>query len=204
MSPSDPAPPLALTGRVERFLIDIRGEADGLLLADGTEVRFPAAAARIADAVKPGQDVRVHGHWAADGAMFAATSVETEAGGHVSLENPAPSSPSDDPGPPAEGREPVEVAGVVRQALHGPEGEPNGALLEDGRIVHIQPRAAPLPEGIIEPGRELAATGESLTNALGVVVDATAFNVSLSPESDPPDPAASASARNDSPPKEQP
>ena len=51
------------TGAVDRFLLDVHGDAWVLLLTDGTEVRFPPHLSTqvAAAAVEPGGAVTVHG-----------------------------------------------------------------------------------------------------------------------------------------------
>ncbi len=56
-----------VTGRVQRFLLNPSGEADGLLLADGTQVAFPPhLSADAMQLLQPGDTVQVGG-WRAPG-----------------------------------------------------------------------------------------------------------------------------------------
>ena len=124
------------TGVVGCFLLNGEGEADGLVLADGTEVHFPPhMGGDVLAAVQPGGTVRVRGVRPRGVAMIAAVSIAPEEGARIV-----------DAGPPENGesrkaahkqahaaRTAIEAQGVVRQVLHGPKGEVRGVLLEDGR-----------------------------------------------------------------------
>src|SRR5690348_11313586 len=58
----DPAQLPAYTGRVQQFTLTPRGDIDGLILADGTEVKTPPhLSTSVAYSVKPGDSVTVHG-----------------------------------------------------------------------------------------------------------------------------------------------
>src|SRR5689334_19145460 len=58
----DPAQLPATRGTVERFTLTPRGDIDGLILADGTEIHVPPyLSTQIAATVKPGDTVTVHG-----------------------------------------------------------------------------------------------------------------------------------------------
>jgi hypothetical protein len=81
--------------------------------------------------------------------------------------------------PTSESQEPLAVEGVVKHVLHGPKGEKRGALLEDGTIVRMSPRAAESLHDKLATGHKLAARGASLTNALGTVIDAQEIGLSL-------------------------
>ena len=63
----------------------------------------------------------------------------------------------------------TQVQGRVRMALHGPRGDVNGALLEDGTVLRLPP-----PEGyrfaaLLQAGQNLVAEGVGLTIASGKV-----------------------------------
>lgn len=168
-----------ITGTVDRFLINPHGAVDGMLLADGTEVHFPPhLSAQLLAAVKPGAQVWIRGVRPRGVEMFAAVALETADGKQVTDDGP----PKDQDGPKkpsSDIREPMGVEGIVRRVLHGPKGEPRGALLEDGRIVRIPPHAAAALNDKLTPGRRLAARGDGVTNPLGTVVAAKSIGASL-------------------------
>src|SRR5262245_31911594 len=84
MPPPPPpgGPPLAwqqamtIGGTVTRFTLTPRGDLDGLILSDGTQVHVPPhLSADPAAAVKPGDTVTVSGSRSPSGALFIAASV---------------------------------------------------------------------------------------------------------------------------------
>src|SRR5712672_2979086 len=62
----DPQQLPAQRGRVQQFTLTPRGDIDGLILTDGTEVKTPPhLSTQIAYAIKPGDTVTIHGLHAA-------------------------------------------------------------------------------------------------------------------------------------------
>ena len=48
-----------ISGTFERFLLNLHGDADGMILADGTEVHFPPhMSAELCAAIRPGRNPR--------------------------------------------------------------------------------------------------------------------------------------------------
>jgi hypothetical protein len=64
-----------------------------------------------------------------------------------------------------------ETVGRVRMALHGPQGEVNGVLLESGVILRFPPDQTEQLASVIQPRQPLVAEGAPVTNSLGTVVD---------------------------------
>jgi hypothetical protein len=62
----DPQQLPAQRGQVQQFTLTPRGEIDGLILSDGTEVKTPPhLSTELAYSVKPGDTVTIHGLHAA-------------------------------------------------------------------------------------------------------------------------------------------
>ncbi|MFZ1962243.1 MAG: hypothetical protein WAU78_02020 [Roseiarcus sp.] len=184
----DPAHLPETKGTVDRFLINPHGDADGMLLKDGTEVHFPPHMSKpVVAALKPGDHVKVRGVRPRGVDMVAAVSLQvgdaTPIVDHGPPKKEGAHKVDDHKGekkPKPEAHKPVEVEGVVKHVLHGPKGEECGALLDNGTIVRMPPHAAESLHDKLAPGHKLAARGASLTNALGTVVDAHEIGVSLS------------------------
>ena len=183
----DPACLPETKGVVDRFLINPRGDADGLLLKDGKEVHFPPhMSVAILAAVKPGDPVKVRGLRPRGIDMVVAVSIQAgEAPAIVDNGPPRKEGPhkahdhkGDKPTKP-EHHKHTDVQGVVMRVLHGPKGETRGALLEDGIIVWMPPHAAESLHDALAPGGKLAARGVELTNVLGTVVNAHEIGASL-------------------------
>lgn len=161
------------SGLVDCFLVNVKGEADGLVLTDGTEIHFPPHLGRaVLDAVRPGTMVRVRGVRPRGVAMIAAVSIASDEGGQIVDCGP----PDHDGEQKAHGKQAhtartaMEAQGVVRQALHGPKGELRGLLLEDGRAGRFPPHVAASVAGLVTPGKPIVLRGEGLANSHGTVI----------------------------------
>ena len=55
-------------------------------------------------------------------------------------------------------------------ALHGPKGDLNGALLEDGTVLRLPPKEALRSAAQLTPGQRISATGQMVTTPMGRVV----------------------------------
>lgn len=76
-------------------------------------------------------------------------------------------------------------------ALHGPQGDVNGALLDDGTILRLPPPEAYRFASLLQPGRTIVAEGLELVTAMGKVLDAQQIGASreqLSPVEAAPGP----------------
>src|SRR5216683_5463946 len=83
-------------GQVQQFTLTPRGDIDGLILTDGTEVKTPPhLSTELAYSVKPGDPVTVHGLRAAALPLVQAVSITDEANGRTVVDN----------GPPGPGRD---------------------------------------------------------------------------------------------------
>ncbi len=164
-----------VVGTVDRFLINLHGQIDGILLTDEMEVHLPPHLSdQVRAAVTPGSSISIFGVRPREAEMIVAVAIETGSG-HRIVDN----------GPPKEkhGDKPqhlsMEVQGVVQRSLHGPKGEARGALLEDGRIVRVPPHEARQREALLRPGARLAARGPGLTVNGATVIDAKELGTSM-------------------------
>lgn len=84
-----------------------------------------------------------------------------------------------------------EVSGRVQLTLHGPRGEVNGAMLDDGTVLRLPPPEAARLASLLAPGQTVVADGVGFANNLGRVVDVRALGSSrdaLVPVEGPPGP----------------
>lgn len=152
----DPQQLPALRGEVQQFTLTGRGDIDGFVLKDGTEVKTPPElSTQLAFVLKPGSHVTIHGLRAAAVPLVRAMSVTDDATRRTVTEDdtgapleprprrapPPPEGPLGRPPAPAQGAL-SEQSGRVRMALHGPQGEVNGVLLESGAIWRFPPDEA--------------------------------------------------------------
>jgi hypothetical protein len=159
----DPAQLPTVKGKVAQFTLGPRGDIDGLLLTDGTEVHVgPSVSTELAFSVKPGDSVTIHGLKAKSVAMVAAASITNDASGVTVTGRMGR-------GPEARGAA-IEAEGTVKQALHGPRGEANGVLLDNGTVVRLPPQEAEKFAAQLAVGQKLFARGSGVDSPLGKVV----------------------------------
>jgi hypothetical protein len=67
----------------------------------------------------------------------------------------------------------LTAQGRIKAQLHGPQGDLNGALLEDGTIVRLPPPEAQRLATELTPGAPLYVQGNGFAGPLGRVIEAT-------------------------------
>lgn len=195
----------ATHGTVRYFTLTPRGDVDGFILADGTQVHVPPhLSTQLVAAVRLGDAVTVRGLRAAAVPMIAAMSVTGDASGQTVVDTGPPGGPGRGPrdapdrgpgGPPPGGRGPAgmapppppagpasgppsEVSGKVLAVLHGPRGEANGAILEEGTVLRLPPPEAARLTAMLAPGQTVVAQGPGIANNLGRMIDVRAIGPS--------------------------
>ena len=173
-----------VSGMFERFLINPHGDADGMMLTDGTEVHFPPhMSAELCAAIRAGEKtkVKVRGVRPRSGDLIAAVAIEALDGRRI-VDNGPPKGHDGEEKPHKHAtkpkREPMDAEGIVRRLLHGPKGEARGALLEDGRIIRVPAHEAERIAHLLSPGKTLAVRGEGLALTLGTVIEAREIGAS--------------------------
>ncbi len=168
----------AYGGRLDAFTLTPRGDIDGFVLADGTEVKTPPHLSRdIARAVTPGDPVTVSGLKAAALPLIQAVTVTDTATGRTVVDHgPAPRPPAPEEARPV-GSPPVfaRLEGRVRLPLHGLSGEVNGVLLTDGTVVRLPPPDAARLAWLLAPGRPIVVEGLQRAWPLGRTLEASAL-----------------------------
>jgi hypothetical protein len=164
-------------GTVQRFTLTPRGELDGFLLTDGTEVHLPPHLSdQLAAAVRPGDPVSVRGYRSAAAPLIIATTVtDTSTNQTVVDQGPPPPGtrpPPLPPGVPSPGAQQTSLNGRVQASLYGPAGDLNGAVLNDGTIVRMPPPEAYQFASLLAPGQMVTVQGWLLNTSYGRVVDA--------------------------------
>jgi len=155
----DPAQLPEFKGKVAQYTLSPRGEVDGLILDDGTEVNVPPhLSSALVFSIKPGDAVSIHGLKARAVPMIAAVTITNVASGVVV---------GGGQGGEHEGGARIEVTGVVKEVLHTPHGDVGGALLQDGTVVRMPPPAAKKLASLLVVGQTIAVRGMGVTNALG-------------------------------------
>ncbi len=176
-SPYDLTQLPATQGKITRFTLTPRGDVDGFILADGTEVHLPPPmSAQVVALIKPGDSVTVHGLKARAISMVDAMSVTNDATGKtLDVVGHGPKRGPHGPGPrrpEGQAMQQMQDQGQVQMALHGPRGEVNGALLADGTIVRLPPPEAAKLASMLAAGQSLVVQGRGMSNDYGKVIAA--------------------------------
>ena len=159
-------------GIVKQYTLTPRGDVDGLILNDGTEVTLPPhLTSQIVFAVRPGDAVTIRGLKARALPLIEGASVTNFATG-VSVVDNGP------PGGPGRLANEETISGKVVAQLHGKRGEINGAVLDNGSILRLPPPEAERLQAVIQPGQSVTVRGTMLKTALGTVIDASAIGAS--------------------------
>ena len=156
-------------GTIRQYTLTPRGDVDGLILTDGTEVKLPPhLTGQIVFAVRPGDAVSIRGLRARAIPLIDATSITNVATGKGVVDN----------GPPDRAGYEQAFSGRIASTLHGKRGEVNGALLEDGTVLRLPPPEAERLESWLRSGQMVSVRGDVFDTALGRVIDVRALGTS--------------------------
>ncbi len=173
-----------ISGTFDRFLLNLQGDVDGMILIDGTEVHFPPhMSAELCAAIRADEKtkLKVRGVRPRGGDVIAAVAIETADGKRIVDNGPPKGHDGERKADRHAARpryDPMDADGIVRRVLHGPKGEAQGALLEDGRVIRVPAREAERIAHLLSPGKTLAVRGYGLALALGTVIEAREVGVS--------------------------
>lgn len=155
-----------LRGTVANYTLTPKGDVDGFVFSDGREVHLPPhLSTALVFTARPGDAVTVRGRRDGRSPVVEAAEVRNESSG-VSLASEGPKGKHA-----ADAGGPVRIDGKVRFTLHGPKGEPNGAMLEDGTVLRLPPDEAEEVADRLAPGRTITAEGPARTTPMGRVVE---------------------------------
>ena len=162
----------AVSGTVAHYTLTPRGDVDGLVLSDGTEIHVPPRlSSQLVFIAKPGDKVTVHGLKALNEKLVDAVSVTNDATGQQVTDSGARGFGRPGRGPAA--MQAMQAQGTIQEVLHGPRGEVNGAMLNDGTILRLPPPEAARLASLLQPGATVAVQGRGMANALGRVIAVT-------------------------------
>ena len=180
-----------ISGTVKAFTLTPVGDIEGIILTNGFEIHVPPhLTEQVAAAVRPGESVAARGWSTGVPNFIVATSLTGQHGQSVVDHGPPPSGmrpPPPPPGQAAPGAQMATVQGPILQALHGPRGDANGAILDDGTTLKLPPPSAWQFASLLQPGQSVVAQGWTLSNSYGRVVDVQSIN-SAQPTAAPPTP----------------
>ncbi len=156
----DPAQLPEFKGKVTQFTLSPRGDVDGLILDDGTEVQVPPHLSNaLVFSVKPGDVVSIRGLKARSIAMVSAVTVTNVASGAVIG--------GAQTGGRMEDMAKMDVSGKIKALLHTPRGDVGGVLLEDGTVLRMPPPEAAKQATLLAVGNTIAARGVGFSGPLG-------------------------------------
>ncbi|MFS2167361.1 hypothetical protein, partial [Variovorax sp. Varisp62] len=138
---------MVATGRVQQWLINPNGEADGLLLSDGTQVAFPPhLSAAMMQMLRPGDTVQVSG-WRAPSVPVVRAQTIGANGRSVTDQPPMPGMappPLRDPGTLVA----MSAGGRIERLLYTDRGDVHGVVLADKTIVRFPPHIGAMAPAI--------------------------------------------------------
>lgn len=167
---------LAAEGTVERFMLDPRGEVEGLFLTDGTHLYVTSRAAdQLVNAFAPGNVVRVYGRRFDDKHLVQAdvvTNVTTGATFTVPLRLDLPVQEQEHRLSMTE----MSAAGTIRAFFYHPVKKTiQGMLLSDETQVRFPLDASPALRRSFHVGDHVRIRGNGTTNRFGRAIEALAI-----------------------------
>ncbi|MGF6348936.1 hypothetical protein [Variovorax sp. W2I14] len=161
------------TGPVQQWLLNPNGDADGLLLADGTQVAFPPhLSAAAMQMLKPGDTVQVSGWRALDVPVMRMQALVAN-GRSLTDQPPAP-------GMAPALREPgalsaMSAGGRIERLLYTDRGDVHGVVLADKTIVRFPPHIGAMYGAQLQPGAQFQARGWGTRGAQGTALEASSL-----------------------------
>lgn len=171
----------SVTGTVQQYLLNHHGEVHGLLLSDGTIVRFPPhLGVALATSIHIGDQVTVIGFMGpntSQGRAIKALSINNVKTDRTLVDQP----PTTSPLPPhlrGMTTTTLTVSGTVSRFLVNPQGEIDGLILSGGEQVTFKPHQGTLIA--LAVGRNespITVTGFGTDNAFGTVLESESLTV---------------------------
>lgn len=156
-------------GTVLRYLLNPRGEVDGLLFESGTFIKFPPHLAReLIQVAKPNDQVIAIG--AVEGPKLLKGHIILNPKTEVALREIKPIPP--ERASFVEPLQPLRAEGRIKYAKRNPHREIDGAILEDGTILQFPPQPAEALTEELESGQLLHAVGFGTSNEYGTSIAA--------------------------------
>ena len=173
--PSMDQPPVA-DGIVDRYLLTPRGDINGLLLRDGSQMHVTLRAAQdLTKNIQPGDHVRVHGRRASNSPLIKPDVIINVTDGR-SFTVPYR---LDLPMPPREERPAVNemvAVGTIEILLYDPlKDTVNGALLSDGTQFRLPPDVGEDFHAALQKDMDVEVRGYGTATSHGTAIEATAI-----------------------------
>jgi hypothetical protein len=164
----------SLEGTVNQYLMNPHGEVDGVLLTDGTQIKFPPhMSADLTRAVKPNDKITAQGR-PERAPVFTAFSITNESSDQTVVESRPSSWPPPLP-PDLRGIDlkPMQAEGHIASFLFTPRGEIEGTILENGAILRMRPDVSEQFVNLLRLGQSVSAKGYGTENEFGRSLEVT-------------------------------
>jgi hypothetical protein len=165
-------------GIVTRYLLDPRGEIEGLMLQDGTQMHITSRAAdKLLQAIKPGHRVRVHGRRQSDAPLVQADVIFNASTGTIftvpfRLDYPIPEQEQH------LSMTEMKAEGSIEVLLfHALKGIVHGMLLSDGTQVRLPPDIGEELRRSFRLGEQVIAEGNGTANEYGRCLEALSMSI---------------------------
>lgn len=183
-----------IRGVVQNFLMSSRGQVNGFILDEGTQIDLPAhLSTQLTRAVKTKDEVIVRGYYTND-KVFKAENIRNARTNKVvaNLLSPPPQPLNEEmiPGehsarssvvaPSAKtwarerrGLKQMTAEGTIKTKIYGSAGEVTGVVLSDGSVVRFAPDVIDQTTSGPEIGDSIKVTGYGTKNSFGQSIEAT-------------------------------
>lgn len=161
-------------GTIESMTTAPKGEVDGAVLDDDTILHWPPhLEGRFADAIQRGDRVTAKGtlRTSPEGDVRLEVRTLTNDDTNVTVKNderrPGPGRREERPAPPRRRAPKETIRGTVDRTTTAPKGEVDGAVLDDGTILHWPPHLADRFAAVVKRGDKVEAIGFAETTPKG-------------------------------------
>jgi hypothetical protein len=155
-------------GKVTRLLLNLHHDLDGLLLEDGSVVKFPPIALEAARMIKPGAVIRVSGTVRDNTLHTDALTILAPNSQPQELRNvrPSPTTAS------ATTLAYLKDTAAIRTIIVAPHGEADSLILDDDTLVKLGPAVRDALSLRLEVGQRVTVTGRGAHFEEGTVIEA--------------------------------
>lgn len=161
---SDHYQPGETEGTVVQYLLNPRGEVDGLLLKEGAVIKFPPHLGReLTQVARPGDSVKANGHFETPESLKGHVIVNAKTG--LALREMKPAPPERANG--LDLLQPANVRGKIARLKMNAHGDADGAILADGTVLHFPPHVGKQFASLLVKGETICGAGFGVTNDYG-------------------------------------
>lgn len=161
-------------GTLAKFVLNGKGEIDGLILTDDTEINTPPhLSAQLAQALTIGSMLKVHGVKPRDSDVIVAVAIDP--GNHERILDRGAEHATSRPAVTKAHDVTANYEGEIQRLLHGPKGQVHGALLKDSVSVRWPPHATEAFADLLAVGAPLVVRGKFIATSIGAVIEVEAM-----------------------------